>query len=171
MGRLTYRVFGEAFLYHGLDAIWKKKLKKDDYGVIQDAVSKLCEYEETSFTSEEVVEMAKELAEYKKLEEQGLLVKLPFKVGDTVYVIDQLCYDCLDQCEDCDENSINWCSKYCPNGYKGIGAMMVTVDRFEVRRNDIYVMTSKCGYRNIENIYLTQEEAEEKMKETETADD
>lgn len=33
-----------------------------------------------------VNEVCKKLAEYEQLEEQGLLVKLPCKVGDTVYV-------------------------------------------------------------------------------------
>lgn len=31
-----------------------------------------------------------ELKEYKQLEEQGLLLKLPCKVGDTVYLIDEI---------------------------------------------------------------------------------
>ena len=34
--------------------------------------------------------MARELAEYKKLDEQGLLLKLSCKVGDTVYTLNTL---------------------------------------------------------------------------------
>lgn len=57
---------------------------------IEKAIERLKEYENTGFTPEQVVEMAKELAEYKKLDEQGLLLKLPCKVGDTVYTLNTL---------------------------------------------------------------------------------
>lgn len=50
----------------------------------------LKQHEDTGFTPEQVVEMTKELAEYKKLDEQGLLLKLPCKVGDTVYTLNTL---------------------------------------------------------------------------------
>lgn len=52
--------------------------------------NKLADYENTGYPPEQVVEMAKELAEYKKLDEQGLLLKLPCKVGDTVYTLNTL---------------------------------------------------------------------------------
>lgn len=57
---------------------------------IRDVINTLSDYEDTGFTSKQVVEMAKELAEYKKLDEQGLLLKLPCKVGDTVYTLNTL---------------------------------------------------------------------------------
>lgn len=38
---------------------------------------------------EQLAEWLEELKEYKRLEEQGLLAKLPCKVGDTVWVIDE----------------------------------------------------------------------------------
>lgn len=34
-----------------------------------------------------IYEACKELAEYENLEEQGLLIKLPCKIGDTVFII------------------------------------------------------------------------------------
>lgn len=34
-----------------------------------------------------IYEACKKLAEYEKLEEQGLLIKLPCKIGDTVFII------------------------------------------------------------------------------------
>lgn len=37
-------------------------------------------------------ELLKELKEYKVLEEQGLLLKLPCKVGDTVYIVRKYSY-------------------------------------------------------------------------------
>lgn len=39
--------------------------------------------------SSDVREVMRKLAEYEDLEEQGLLLKLPCKVGDTVYLIDR----------------------------------------------------------------------------------
>ena len=63
MKRLTYKNnLGEAYLEYGADAIWKKC---EAYDVLKNAISKLAEYED--------------------LEEQGLLPKLPCKVGDMVY--------------------------------------------------------------------------------------
>lgn len=38
---------------------------------------------------EQLAEWLEELKEYKELEEKGLLLKLPCKVGDTVYLIDR----------------------------------------------------------------------------------
>lgn len=56
------------------------------------ALYKLMKYENTGLTPEKLVEIdeaytqqAKELAEYKRADEQGLLLRLPCKVGDTVY--------------------------------------------------------------------------------------
>ena len=48
------------------------------------------EYEDTTtgeMKSSDVREVMRKLADYEDLEEQGLLLKLPCKVGDTVYII------------------------------------------------------------------------------------
>lgn len=52
------------------------------------------DYEDTNLTPEQIVEIdrlyrekCEELAKYKQLEEQGMLLKLPCKVGDTFYWI------------------------------------------------------------------------------------
>ena len=57
---------------------------------------KLKAYEDTGLTPEQILAMdeeytklAKELGEYKRLEEQGRLIKLPCKVGDTVWENDE----------------------------------------------------------------------------------
>ena len=39
------------------------------------------------YVTKELIRLQKELEEYKRLEEQGLLLKLPCEVGSTVYVI------------------------------------------------------------------------------------
>lgn len=58
---------------------------------------------------ESVCEYMQKLKEYKDLEEQGLLLKLPCKVGDTVYALTPFCEICeqaLDNeyaCETCNK--------------------------------------------------------------------
>jgi len=56
MERLTYRIYPsrEAFLAHGLDAIWSKKLKKLRYDIITKAVDRLAAYEDTGLTPEQI---------------------------------------------------------------------------------------------------------------------
>ena len=67
MERLTYKTgWGKAYLENGADAVWKRQVA---YDVLDKAVQKLAEYE--------------------NLEEQGLLLKLPCKVGSIVYEINK----------------------------------------------------------------------------------
>lgn len=67
---------------------------------IQECMSKLAAYENTELEPEQIDELNKmllndqirhgraldKLLEYQKLEKQGLLIKLPCKVGDTVFI-------------------------------------------------------------------------------------
>ncbi len=81
---------------------------------VQECFDKLAEYEKTGITPGQIREMSKmyeelatELGRYKKAEEQGLLIMLPCKEGDTVYSIEADCGgDILDcrrrDCENCD---------------------------------------------------------------------
>lgn len=64
---------------------------------MRDIMDKLAEYEDTGLMPEQIEAMkgfantvGNELAEYKDLEEQGLLLRLPCKVCDTVYWVTQL---------------------------------------------------------------------------------
>ena len=86
------------------------------------------------------------LAHYEDLEEQGLLVKLPCKVDDTVYYVDEVA------CKNCEHN------KDCYNGYKHECKYNVYKTKFQLRMLD-YVGTS---------YFLTREEAENKLKEMES---
>lgn len=108
------------------------------------------------------------LKHYEDLEEQGRLVKLPCKVGDTIYIIAPKYCDCTDECDLYNERFrryLKWCKKYCPNGFKGIGVLETVIQRIEIRGNDTYVMTGKDGLRDLDNIFLTKSEAEAKLKE------
>ena len=88
MDKLTYRAYpsGKAYLNYGLDAIWKKKLKNLRYDIIEKAVDRLAEYEDTNLTPAEVAELAQAKAD-------GRVVVLPCKVGDTVYCIHNSCIE------------------------------------------------------------------------------
>ena len=101
------------------------------------------------------------LAEYEDAEEQGLLLRLPCKVGDTLYCVGTECHadivpdeecDLLIDCDECGHNK-KWvvfertATKYL------IGVLMG------------YGMLSNFEYKK--NVFLTREEAEaalEKMK-------
>lgn len=86
---------------------------------------------------EQLAEWLEQLKEYKQLEEQGRLIKLPCKVGDTVYKIDRV------------SNKIKQ--------YKVI--------HFEVERVDFdnydYCFLHHFG----KTVFLTKSEAEAKLKE------
>ena len=63
-----------------------KRLQKDDLIVYTNG-----KYEDTiptEMTNDDIRAVLKKLADYEDLEEQGLLVRSPCKVGDTVYRVD-----------------------------------------------------------------------------------
>lgn len=88
----------------------------------------------------------KKLAEYEDLEEQGLLLRLPCKVGTSVYMVAQ---DCGGDTLDCMRGDCEGC----PYLYS-----FVEENTFEV------YMCDEVG----KTVFLTQEEAEQKLKEMES---
>lgn len=93
----------------------------------------------------------KQLEEYKDTEEQGLLLRLPCKVGDTVYVIpSQVNYD------------LNILSRYTENNR----VYAQVVDSMRMWRNGKYCLSTCEGLRLVlseyfgETWFLTREEAE-----------
>lgn len=120
---------------------------------------KLAAYEGTGLTPEQVVEMAKELGEYKKLEEQGLLLKLPCKVGDTVYCIHGRYTKCSAYNEKFEEYNCQGCESEC-DSKKEYYIAETTADAFFCA---LSMLEGKFG----QSIFLTQEEAEAKLKEME----
>lgn len=109
---LIYRAYpsGKAYLNYGLDAIWKKKLKNLRYDIIEKAVDRLAEYEDTNLTPAEVAELAQAKAD-------GRVVVLPCKVGDMVWRLCK-CSDipsCLDGTMYSDDGSPGTATGYyCP---------------------------------------------------------
>lgn len=86
------------------------------------------------------------LAEYEDLEEQGKLIKLPCKVGDTVYGISMKKIISL---------TVNEISIFCMKGEKIINAKCQSDDEF---RNYVEREFGKT-------VFLTKSEAEAKLKE------
>ena len=102
-----------------------------------------------------VPKLYKHLAEYEDLEEQGLLLKLPCKVGTTVYVIDTI-YECDNDYMDC---IMEFPDRYqCERGFK-----------CEYEHEKIVVKPESFDFKMLDNfnktVFLTKEETEEKLKE------
>ena len=102
-----------------------------------------------------VPKLYKHLAEYEDLEEQGLLLKLPCKVGTTVYVIDTI-YECDNDYMDC---IMEFPDRYqCERGFK-----------CEYEHEKLVVRPESFDFKMLDNfnktVFLTKEEAEEKLKE------
>lgn len=105
------------------------------------------------------------LAEYEDAEEQGLLVRLPCKVGDTVY---RICPKCNDKhegsCEHCaweTSASNRGCTVY---GLWGDGQFPpdeCTIVPYKVFWNYVPNLLEKFG----KTVFLTREEAEKALEE------
>lgn len=92
-----------------------------------DICNRLADYEDTGLTPDQIrqvdelySEKCRELAEYKKLEEAGRLIKLPCAAGDTVYeiihddipeIVDYICEYTVD---DISANAINFAGDWNP---------------------------------------------------------
>jgi hypothetical protein len=99
-------------------------------------------------TFEDYNEAFEKLAEYEDLEEHGLLVRLPCKVGDTVYVIDEFSNYQIE------ENEIHGIKYKIRNNYNKI--------YFEL--NVRYMESTDIG----ETLFLTKQEAEQALAKLES---
>lgn len=85
------------------------------------------------------------LAAYEDAEEQGLLLRLPCKVGDTVYFLDRFCGG---YASDCPSRPCENCPDYQLEIYEGN-----------------FMLNNICDFGK--TVFLTREEAEAKLKEME----
>jgi hypothetical protein len=110
---------------------------------------------------ETIKNMIKKLAEYEDLEEQGLLVRLPCKVGDTVWVvtspINVFGYDEYDGDAEYEvyESFLSSVSYYASGEQFRIYA--------KVTNSFIVAYFRECDFG--ESIFLTREDAEKKLEE------
>jgi hypothetical protein len=97
-------------------------------------------WEANAMKAQEVIELLrKQLASYRQAEEQGLLIKLPCKVGDTVY----------------------WIS-YFNSGINSGTIHSIRISKFGF---DLEISSGTGWFwRELEKIYLTREAAEEALK-------
>ena len=103
---------------------------------------------EVNGTVELLQEVLKKLAEYEDLEEQGLLLRLPLKIGDTVYSVTR-----------------DFISEYTICSIEKYNEGLIFNWRCE---KDIYI--NSIGFYDKEigkTVFLTKEEAEQKLKEME----
>lgn len=87
---------------------------------------------------EELEKQLRELRHYKRLEKQGLLLRLPCKVGDTIYFVDF------------EENDFD----------------KATIESIEFGRNGFMINSDyEIGtYLSAENLFLTKKEAEQALE-------
>jgi hypothetical protein len=122
-------------------------------------IGEVVPYIDLSYESEYndwVIDITEKLAEYEDLEEQGLLLRLPCKVGDTVWIITQVF------------NGINtvWAIGNRIIDHVGGNRLnpvyMVSKEPYELRFHP-----SQFG----KTVFLTEEEAEARLKELEGSEE
>lgn len=106
--------------------------------------------------NEQVAKWLEKLKEYNDLEEQGRLVIMPCKVGDTVYCIFSRYTKCTFSNEEFDEYSCQGCEHECDS-------------KKENYVQDMRAYSLDWIVTNLRNfgktIFITKDEAEEKLKE------
>ena len=122
-------------------------------------------------THDDIRAVLRRLAEYEDLEEQGLMLRLPLKIGDTVYFLGRKC----DKCEE------DYCYR-CPYNLNGekrddIFVYDMVVKQFRIYNNSVYIVDTDAVWSSSEislnikqfgkTVFLTKAEAEQKLKEME----
>ena len=99
-------------------------------------------------------EVLEKLGQYEDAEEQGLLLRLPCKVGDTVYCIEKRRTKCTAYDEEYRESSCLGCECACDSKVY-----------YEVKETEAYgvgwILSNKKEFGKL--IFLTKEEAEQKL--------
>ena len=137
MERLTQRIDGCAYGKSGIT-----RLSKD--------------YHRGSFECTALIER---LAEYEDLEEQGLLIRLPCKVGDSIYHIAQKYTLCSEYGEERDEYNCQGCEALECDSVKEYYIEMI------VNLSISWIVSNLEHFGK--TVFLTYEEAEKKLKEME----
>ena len=109
---------------------------------------------------EQLAEWLEELKEYKELEEQGLLLKLPCKIGSNVYAIATI-YECKHDYLDCpmDFPDVYQCERNCKCEYEYKKLVVrPIIFKFEMLKD----FNKK--------VFLTKEEAEQELKRLESSE-
>ena len=100
----------------------------------------------------------KKLAEYENLEEQGLLLRLPCKVGSPLYRVYKKPTKCTAYGEYKDDYACQGCEKECDSSY------VWAIYKYKADIKTIVCLSDELG----KTVFLTQAEAEQKLKEMES---
>ena len=111
-------------------------------------------------THEDIRKVLRKLTEYEELEEQGLLLRLPCKVGDTVYCIYERYTKCSEYGQVFEEYSCQGCECLECDSHKEL-----YVQSQKAYSLDWIVSNLK---RFGKTVFLMQAEAEQKLKEMES---
>ena len=98
------------------------------------------------------------LAEYEDLEEQGLLLRLPCKVGSPLYRIYKKPIKCTAYGEYKDDYACQGCEKECDSSY------IWAIYKYKADMKTIVCLSDEFG----KTIFTTQVEVEKKLKEMNT---
>lgn len=107
-----------------------------------------------------ILEACKKLAEYEQLEEQGLLARLPCKVGDDVYIIPSPSVYGL--------NIINGYEKLNKIYHQHVGTIVITAGHWYATSREEYGVYNEKVLNDIAfgtTWFLTSKEAEKKLEE------
>ena len=98
------------------------------------------------------------LADYEDLEEQGLLLMLPCKVGSPLYRVYKKPTKCTAYGEYKDDYACQGCEKECDSSY------VWAIYKYKADIKTIVCLSDELG----KTVFLTQAEAEQKLKEMES---
>ena len=130
-----------------------KRLQKDDLIVYTNG-----KYEDTipaEMTNDDIRAVLKKLAAYEDLEEQGLLVRLPYNKNKEIYIISSRWTVCSEYGSRFDEYSCSGCEYECDS------------------KKEYYVYSTYLSFIDVttyvnqfgKTVFLTREEAEKKLEE------
>lgn len=121
--------------------------------------------ERLEYTSEYIplIDSANKLAEYEDLEEQGLLLRLPCKVGDTVWCIEEDDYSGMIFMSMCGDYVI------ASSQYAHLkGAFDAQIKEMALESKENYGVETYIFHKD--DVFLTKEEAEAKLREMEVGE-
>ena len=109
-----------------------------------------------------ILKIAEKLKEYEDLEEQGLLLRLACKIGSPLYRVYKKPTKCTAYGEYKDDYSYSCegCEQECDSSY------VWSIYKYEADIKTIVCLSNEIG----KTVFLTKEEAENKLKEMESGD-
>ena len=100
-----------------------------------------------------------------ELKERRGCDKLPI-IGEKVFIVAPKFLRCGSCCADLPGDACGkWCRRWCRNGYAGYDVFETSIDRIEIETSGTLVHTVLDGYRSLENLFSTEEDARKELAE------